>query len=730
MLNHFVTWITSTVQHLGVAGYWIAFLAAMLETVLAVGLLLPGSTIILLLGAFAARGYLDLGDLILFAFAGAVIGDNINYFLGRKYGASWVEDGFWFIKREHFDKARIFFDRHGAVSVLWGRLIPSVKEVVPFIAGLVKMHRGVFLFWNVLGAVCWAFEWVLVGYFFAHSLTLAKTWLSRFGFIAALITVLFILLTLLRRAIVHHGTLVLKIAQSLTHSVGQAVAGNPEVVKLVSRHEKFFSFLGRRLARDHFTGLPLTLLSTAFVYLLALFGGVVEDLITGDPIVAADMHISSLLAVFRSPALVRFFLWVTMLGKWQVVLVFSLTLLAVLYLLREKSLIPSFLVVLLGSTSFTWLGKVAFHRPRPGLSVYTEPSFSFPSGHSVIAVSLYGFIAFVLVSRTKVWKKKVNYVMAAFVAALLIGFSRIYLGVHYLSDVWGGFLLGSLWLVIGITLSFSFKSTIDTVHGEPLPHSRLAVPALAAIAVVSWIGISAISLPVVQHPSTPASSIRLVTTPDGIFADGRSRFTESITGARQQPINVILIAGNDQMLIQDLVRAGWHSTERLNPSSFFRSVIALVKKKDYGSAPVTPGFWGVKVNDMSFRHSAAPDQERMVHVLRLWRTALDWKDGQAVYVGQVSRGRSLAHPSMRRINLEVDGERELLSRSLMAVGTAIPPETVQLVSSSTGSNTLGDLFVTDGKALFIILTGSSSTINGGGTDPETTEDAGAKVRDH
>jgi undecaprenyl-diphosphatase len=730
MLNHFVTWITSTVQQLGVAGYWIAFLAAMSETVLGLGLLLPGSTIILLLGAFAARGYLDLGDLILFAFAGAVIGDNINYFLGRKYGARWVEDGFWFIKREHFDKARIFFDRHGAVSVLWGRLIPSVKEVVPFIAGLVKMHRGVFFFWNVLGAVCWAFEWVLVGYFFGHSLTLAKAWMSRFGFAAALIALLFVLLALVRRAIVRHGSLVIDVAQSLAHSVGQAVAGNPKVVKLVSRHEKFFSFLRRRLARDHFTGMPLTLLSTAFLYLLALFGGVVEDLITGDPIVAADMHISSLVAVFRSPALVHFFLWVTMLGKWQVVLIFSFTLLAVLYLLREKPLIPSFLAVLLGSTTFTWLGKIAFHRPRPELAVYIEPSFSFPSGHSVIAVSLYGFIAFVLVRRTKVWKRKVNYVMAAFVLALLIGFSRIYLGVHYLSDVWGGFLLGSLWLVIGITLSFYFKLTMDDVHGEPLPHSRLAVPALAAMAVVSWIGISAVSLPVVQLPSPPPESARVVTTPAGIFTDGRSRFTESITGVKQQPINVILIAGNDQMLVQDLASAGWHSTESLTPLSFFRSVIALIKKRDYPSAPVTPGFWGVKVNDLSFRHSAAPDQKGIVHVLRLWKTSMSWKDGKAVYIGQVSRGRSLAHPSMRHINLDVDSEREFLSRSLVAAAIAMPPESIQMVSSTTGSNTLGDLFVTDGRAVFMVLTGSPPPKGGSRADPGTSKAAGRKSGDN
>ncbi len=704
MLDNLVNWITPSVEHFRVAGYWIAFLAAMVETVIGVGLLLPGSTIVLLLGTFAARGYLDLGDLILFAFAGAVIGDNINYFLGRKYGARWVEDGFWFIRREHFDKARIFFDRHGAVSVLWGRLIPSVKEVVPFIAGLVKMHRGVFFFWNVLGAVCWSFEWVLVGYFFAQSLSLAKTWLSRFGFLAALIVVLFVLLALVRWAIVKHGSFMFEIVRSLARSIGQAVAGNPEVQKLVRNHEKFFVFLGNRFSRDRFTGMPLTLLGTAFIYILALFGGVVEDLLTGDPIVAADLHISSLVAVFRAPALVRFFLWVTMLGKWQVVLILSFTLIAVLYLLREKSLVPPFLAALIGSTTFAWLGKVAFHRPRPELAVYTERSFSFPSGHAVIAVSLYGFIAFVLINRTHVWKRKVNYAMAAFVTALLIGTSRIYLGVHYLSDVWGGFLLGSLWLVIGITLSLYFKSIPGNFYGEPLPHSRLKITALAVLALAICVGIAAVSRPAVRFPATPASTVRVVTTPTGIFTDEQSRFTERITGERQQPINVILVADGDRMLVRELSRAGWQPAEGLTLSSLFRSVMALVKNRDYPSAPVTPGFRGVQVNDMSFRHRAAPDEEGMTHVLRVWRTTLSWKDGKTIYVGQVSLGRSLAHVPARRIKLNVDREREFLARTLVTADAATPPVSVQLVQPTTGSNALGDLFVTDGRALFMILT--------------------------
>ncbi|MDA0653547.1 MAG: hypothetical protein O3C49_09765 [Proteobacteria bacterium] len=85
--------ILPSIEHFHLLGYWVAFFAALLETALVVGLLLPGSTLLLLLGALSASGHLDFGDLLWFAVAGAVLGDNFNYWLGRRYGNGWVRDG-------------------------------------------------------------------------------------------------------------------------------------------------------------------------------------------------------------------------------------------------------------------------------------------------------------------------------------------------------------------------------------------------------------------------------------------------------------------------------------------------------------------------------------------------------------------------------------------------------------------------------------------------------------
>ncbi len=82
-------------------GYWVVSFTALLETTIGIDLILPGSTLILFLGALSRRGYFDFGDLLWFAVLGAVLGDNVNYFLGKKYGARWIKNG---VQRPFFHK--------------------------------------------------------------------------------------------------------------------------------------------------------------------------------------------------------------------------------------------------------------------------------------------------------------------------------------------------------------------------------------------------------------------------------------------------------------------------------------------------------------------------------------------------------------------------------------------------------------------------------------------------
>ncbi len=252
MFTDLINSVLPSIEHFRVGGYWIAFFAALLETTIGIGLILPGSTIILFLGALSARGYLDVVDLIWFSIIGAIFGDNVNYYLGRKYGAKWLKDGFWLLKANHIQKARYFMEAHGAKSIFLGRFIPSVKEVVPFIAGSVQMNKRTFMFWNVLGAIGWGFQWVLAGYIFAQSLNLAELWLSRAGLFFAFLVIFGVILYFFKWLITRKGKQFLMIAVSLYQSIKEAVTHNEHVLLWVQKHPRSISFLRHDLTQQYF----------------------------------------------------------------------------------------------------------------------------------------------------------------------------------------------------------------------------------------------------------------------------------------------------------------------------------------------------------------------------------------------------------------------------------------------------------------------------------------------
>lgn len=167
-------------------------------------------------------------------------------------------------------------------------------------------------------------------------------------------------------------------------------------------------------------------------------------------IVQADMHFNILLHAIRNALMVKVFIWITLLGEASTILVFETVTSIVIWLTREKLQIFALWLTILASECFTLIAKIIFNRPRPIGAVLLESTNSFPSGHATIAVAFYGFITYLLLKKIK---SKFYYFFIIFVAILIIGaigFSRLYLGVHYISDVLAGYLVGSVWLIIGI----------------------------------------------------------------------------------------------------------------------------------------------------------------------------------------------------------------------------------------------------------------------------------------
>ncbi|HRH24505.1 MAG TPA: phosphatase PAP2 family protein [Candidatus Paceibacterota bacterium] len=170
-------------------------------------------------------------------------------------------------------------------------------------------------------------------------------------------------------------------------------------------------------------------------------------------VVGLDMNVAHVLVGMRSEAATNFFLFITQLGNASFILIFSLAV-AGYFWWRTHSYFLPFLVSIIGSSLSVTIIKEVIDRARPGTDIafYAEHLFSFPSGHAASAVAAFGFVAYALMrmSQGSVTKKLV--LGTATILILLIAFSRLYLGVHYLSDVIAGILVGGFWVVVGALL--------------------------------------------------------------------------------------------------------------------------------------------------------------------------------------------------------------------------------------------------------------------------------------
>lgn len=164
--------------------------------------------------------------------------------------------------------------------------------------------------------------------------------------------------------------------------------------------------------------------------------------------------IDSLVAHFflslRTPLLTQAFELITMLGTPLTTTIITIIIAAIIYKKHHVYFIP-LLATSIGAGLTIYTTKIFFHRLRPLDALITEKSFSFPSGHALISIALYGLLVYVIQLNLKNKSQKITTVSIGTILILLIGISRLYLGVHYFSDVIGGYLIGSIWLTIGVS---------------------------------------------------------------------------------------------------------------------------------------------------------------------------------------------------------------------------------------------------------------------------------------
>ena len=441
--EHFI----NLAERFGQWGYVILFVLILLECQPPLGLFVPGESLVLISGFLAGQGVFDLEAAIVTVSLAAILGDTIGFELGRQLGRDWlVRHGRRFgIREPEFERTAGFIARHGGKAAFLSHFMHLLRSVTPFMAGANRMPYRRFVLSNALGCIVWAAVFCTLGYFVGESWTLFEKWIGRAGAVVGGVAILVLVVWRLWRWAVDH--------EIELRTWWRAFLDRPSISSFRRRFAPQIVFLEKRLTPGGYLGLHLTV--GAMVVLLSgwWFGGIAQDLIATDPLIAVDHRLSAWFDQHSTQAVTRMAEVITFIGSPVLMTAASVGVALVLWRRRSMYRLMAFVVTMAGGTVLNLAVKLLFHRPRP---VFDHPlihtsGYSFPSGHMMGATLFFGFMAVLVATRATQWRWRVLAPLLAFSVIILVGLSRICLGAHYLSDVLAAVAASLAWLAFCVT---------------------------------------------------------------------------------------------------------------------------------------------------------------------------------------------------------------------------------------------------------------------------------------
>lgn len=424
-------------EGLGAWTYLLVAMMAFLETGAFVGLVAPGEFTVLLGGAVAGQGDISLPLILAITWLAAFLGDTVSFSFGARLGRGFlVRHGERVrITEERLTQVEDYFARHGGKTIVIGRFIGLVRALAPFIAGTSKMGYRAFWPYSVLGTGLWAATFVLIGYFASQSLDTVAEIVSRgllwFGFFVALVVGIVVAVRFLRDA----GNRKRAVAEIERRPLLRPALAFARRLRPQAR------FLWQRLTPGGL-GLELTtltaMLSVGLFVLIAYW-----SIVSGDPgPTPGDQTAYDLAEELATGWLRTLNEAVTALGSLWVVA--PLALLAAAFLARRRSWIELGVLAVGIVVTVVLVHEIKdwVDRPRPPDGLTDPRGSSFPSGHAAYA-TIYTWLATTVALRIEPGITRRGLLIGAGVAlTALIGLTRVYLRVHWLSDVTAGWALG------------------------------------------------------------------------------------------------------------------------------------------------------------------------------------------------------------------------------------------------------------------------------------------------
>jgi membrane protein DedA with SNARE-associated domain/membrane-associated phospholipid phosphatase len=398
-LSHLQPWIESW---LSTGGPIIVFIVTFVEGIPPIGLLAPSHTIVFFAMFLAKIGALRFDTVIAVAIAGAVLGDIVGYFFGKKYGYTFLLrlGKFFSIKEESLEKVKNLVSGHLNKAVFIGKFNPLTRSLAPFVVGASKISFRRFILIDFIANVSWTMFAFVVGYVFGASYTVVAPYFGRIIIIALVIAVLVVI-----------------------------------AYRFISRQFHIF-------AKYELFALILNILAIcSFAAMLEGISGWHHFMLNPD--IAVNIWFSNLANAMQWLVPASNFIS-TLLGP-TVLAVIAIGLSIYFFIKKRWRHFYIILASLVGGYFLTEFIKNAIGSPRPYDALIHLSDFSFPSGHATaVAGALVLVVYFFAPSmRSKSWRWFL--VVGLFILTLVVGASRLVLGVHWLSDIIAGYSLGIFW---------------------------------------------------------------------------------------------------------------------------------------------------------------------------------------------------------------------------------------------------------------------------------------------
>lgn len=646
-LKPFMLWMHVHPQWSGLA----IFAIVLAESLAVVGLFFPGIMIMIAIGILIGSGVLPVLSTMLWILVGALCGDFISYWLGFHYRNYILEMWPFRLFPSLIIKGEKFFQGHGGKSVFLGRFLGPIRPIIPMIAGMLNMPPLRFILVDTVSAIIWAFIYLAPGILIGvASQALAPESATRL--ILFLVVSLFAL-CLLSWAIKrffgwckHHLNIWL-------NSLWEKIQQQPKLLPL------YHLLKNPQQPHDHHQ------LTLALLFIVGLIGflfliinihyqGILTDL---------NLPLFHLTRSLYHPEMEKIMVAITLLCDSPVMLVFFAGVLLFLCWSRYWYTAGHWLILGLLTMGSRGIIKRMMAIPRPGGLIHSPSSWSFPSGHSTLAMAFFGFLAILLANNLSPQMRRICYGVAATLIGVVM-LSRIYLGAHWLTDVIGGALLG--WLIV-LVLTISYRRLL-----APTPTAVNLFAAALITLVIAYCGYFIHTFKTAVHnytPYWPTHSLDATTWWQSDKQKVPLTYLENHFGKLVQTVNVEW-AGSLSDIKRLLETAGW----KVESTSLVTSTVNYMNTKDKSQTlpPTLLLYNGQK--PLLIMTKVTTEQPSRLLVLHLWDSHLQmYNSNVPLWVGNIHYHRPKNH-SHHAAKMQLATHSPLAIDSLI---TAIAPATFE-----------------------------------------------------